>query len=58
MKQILKKEAKCFKKEKSARIEVNGMELRKYAGQRMLVKVFALDKKDVKKAKKKKSKKK
>lgn len=45
MKQILKKEAKCFKKGTSARVEVNGMELKKYAGKRVLVKVFALDKK-------------
>ena len=51
MKQILRKEAKCFKKEKSARIEVNGRELRPYAGTRMLVRVFAINKKK-KKAKK------
>ena len=52
MKQIIKKEALCFKKEKSARIEVNGMELRKYAGKRLLVKVFALSRKDRKKSRK------
>jgi len=53
MKQILKKEVLCFKKEKSARIEINGMELRPYAGKRLFVRVFALDKKDRKKKKKK-----
>jgi len=41
MKQILKKEAKCFKKNKSSRVEINGKELNKFRGKRVLVKVFA-----------------
>lgn len=45
MKQIIKKEAKCFKHDKSARVEINGKELRKFAGKRLLVKVFTIDKK-------------
>ncbi len=54
MKQIIKKEAKCFKHEKSARIEINGKELIKYAGKRLLVKVFALTREEKKKLRKKK----
>jgi hypothetical protein len=45
MKQIIKKEAKCFKHDKSARVEVNGIELKKFAGKRVLVKIFAIKKK-------------
>lgn len=51
MRQIIKKEAKCFKHEKSARIEVNGKELKPYAGKKLLVKVYALSRKDRKKKK-------
>ncbi len=45
MKQILKKEARCFRCNKSARAEINAIELKKYVGKKVFVKVFALDKK-------------
>ena len=45
MKQILKREVKCFRHDRSAKVEVTGLELKKHAGKRVLIKVFALDKK-------------
>lgn len=53
MKQILKKEAKVFKTNegKSARAEVNSVELKKYARKRVLIKVYELDNQPKKKRK-------
>lgn len=47
MKQILKKEAKVFKTNQglSARCEANDKILKKFAGKKVLIKVFELDKK-------------
>jgi len=41
MKQILKKEIKCFKHDNSAKVEVTAKELKKFAGKRVIIKIFS-----------------